>query len=579
MSVPLSFLLGMGAAFACSELVEWLPGEAQSLDLVIGIGFLALPVLWLALAGRSILAALGADRPPSRAARLLLRTAVLSVPLGSAAVVGLGGWHDLVERWAPDSNTARFACLLLPTTLLEFLFRFGIARLARRIAARGSELELQFESGTGPMVALVLVCALLLGAAMDLAALSSALEIFFGTTTLGSTLGLLVLVVAGSALLPLLFRVLLPTSTELPARIAGDLREVAARLGFRPSALLSLDTGLHMVNAALVGPLRWPRYLILSDGILAYLDAATLRGVVAHEIGHARAGHPLLIVLVILVVPILLLQPVMALDLDAVDPWLLIGGGAALATIALLGIRRLMHRFEYEADHLSARALGGATPCIAALLRVGELFPGHSFSASFRHPSEVDRVQTLVAHENDPDRSERFRRHGRTLRIGLLLLGLATLTLSAVAHAQVFASDMATQAFYSSRFDDAERWLAQVPAGEARETTLREDLEAALALRDELGVASATRSELADAAFARAITLAAGDTPARSRPYFALALAKPHDDPLRLSAWLWSDAVANGDAERGARIAAHLVEHFDAPPPLRDLMIRVRDGG
>ena len=576
MSVPLSFLLGTAMAFLAGETVEWLPGEARFLDFLLGCLFLPLPMLWVTLAGRALLAAQRAGRRPGVAARLALRIAMLAVPLGVAALVGLGGWHDHVERLAPDSHTARFALLLLPAAFLEAQFRIAVARLTSRVLAQRADVDLPFEGGTAPMVALVVVCALLLGVAMDLAAFSSSLHVFFGTTALGTTLGLLLLVVGGSAFLPLLFRFLLPTSRRLPERIAVEVREIAARLGFRPSGLLALDTGLRIVNAALVGPLRWPRYLVLTDGILTYLDAPTLRGVVAHEVGHARAGHPALIVLVILVLPILLVEPVAQLELESVDPWLLIGAGAAATAIAFVAIRALMHRFEYEADHLSAHALGGADPCIAALVRVGELFPGHGFRASFRHPSEVDRVQELVAHANDPRRGLRFRRRGRRLRIGLGLFGVAVLMLSVFAHARAFAGDMATHALYTSRFDEARTWLDSAPEDDPRVDDLRTDLDAADALRLSSAEPRATRMALADPAFARAIELAAGGDLTAARPYFALALAIPRDDPVRLSAWLWSLAAVDGDGERVERIATHLVALSDTPPGLRDAIARTR---
>ncbi|MBI5852590.1 MAG: M48 family metalloprotease [Planctomycetes bacterium] len=533
MSVPLSFLLGTAMAFLAGETVEWLPGEARFLDLLFGCAFLPLPMLWVTLAGRALLAAQRAGRRPGFAARLALRLALLTVPLCVAALVGLGGWHDHVERLAPDSHTARFALLLLPAALLEAQFRIAVARLTSRVLAQRAEVDLPFEGGTAPMVALVVVCALLLGVAMDLAAFSPSLHVFFGATALGTTLGLLLLVAGGSASLPLLFRFLLPTSRRLPERIAVEVREIAARLGFRPSGLLALDTGLRIVNAALVGPLRWPRYLVLTDGILTYLDAPTLRGVVAHEVGHARAGHPALIVLVILVLPILLVEPVAQLQLEAVDPWLLIGAGAAAMAI-------------------------------------------HGFRASFRHPSEVDRVQELVAHANDPRRGLRFRRRGRRLRIGLGLFGATVIVLSALAHARAFAGDMATHALYTSRFDEARTWLDSAPQDDPRAADLRLDLDAADALRLSAANPHTTRTALADPALARAIEFAARGELAAARPYFALALAIPRDDPVRLSAWLWSLAAVDGDGERVERIATHLLALSDTPPVLRDAIARTR---
>src|SRR5690606_34326408 len=117
-------------------------------------------------------------------------------------------------------------------------------------------------------------------------------------TFAGTTVGLLATLLVLPVLLPLLFRCVLPVQRKLPSHVDADVRTTAERLGFPPRGILLLLSGLRAVNAGLVGPLPWPRYLVLTDGITAYLDRIALRGVVAHEVGHARAGHPALLLLV-----------------------------------------------------------------------------------------------------------------------------------------------------------------------------------------------------------------------------------------------------------------------------------------
>ena len=76
----------------------------------------------------------------------------------------------------------------------------------------------------------------------------------------------------------------------------------------------------------------------------------------------------------------------------------------------------MCHRFEFEADQLSAEALGGASYCVQALHRVGELSPRTVHRSSFRHPSESRRIRHLYACEQDPAYRARFWRRGRWLR-------------------------------------------------------------------------------------------------------------------------------------------------------------------
>ena len=149
----------------------------------------------------------------------------------------------------------------------------------------------------------------------------------------------------------------MPTSRLLPGRHEASVAATVAALGFPRRSVLALDSGHRLVNAALVGPLRWPRYLILSDGILSLLDPFALRGVVAHEVAHARAGHPALLALVFVVIPLLLLQPVLGTDTGDLDPsWVLV------ALVGADGATR--HEFEVRAPQ---RIGGGGGPRDLAL--------------------------------------------------------------------------------------------------------------------------------------------------------------------------------------------------------------------
>ena len=107
------------------------------------------------------------------------------------------------------------------------------------------------------------------GAALDAIGSQRSLAVFLHATAAGSTVGLLALVATLGTLLPLAFRWTLPLRTTLPDQAAADVLSTVARLGFSPRRVLALRTSHRVVNAALVGPLAWPRYLMLTDGILA----------------------------------------------------------------------------------------------------------------------------------------------------------------------------------------------------------------------------------------------------------------------------------------------------------------------
>jgi Zn-dependent protease with chaperone function len=78
----------------------------------------------------------------------------------------------------------------------------------------------------------------------------------------------------------------------LPAGPVRDRLEAAARrLNFRCSDILLWPTRHGVANAMIVGPLPRPRYVLLSDRLLAGMTPAEAEGVFGHEVGHVRHGH------------------------------------------------------------------------------------------------------------------------------------------------------------------------------------------------------------------------------------------------------------------------------------------------
>ena len=109
--------------------------------------------------------------------------------------------------------------------------------------------------------------------------------------------------------------------------------QTAQALGFSPKRVFVLPTGMRSVNAMMVGPLPVGRLLCLTDGLLSTLDNSSLTGVLAHEVGHARMGHPGLLMLLAVVVPMMILSPLRLLEMDEAD--------VTLQAVAIIGIMLL----------------------------------------------------------------------------------------------------------------------------------------------------------------------------------------------------------------------------------------------
>lgn len=558
MNVSRSFLLGLGAVLIAEEAFDWLPGEANYAGLGVCLPLVAVPGLWARWTGSMLRRDAGTERPPGRLLLLALRLQPLTVPFVYLALLGLGGLGALAAERAPDSHALRFALLLAPLLILEATLRATERRTLAITEARGGTFPGAIEPTFVGMTVFVVAAVLLFGLALDWISSDRTLEVFVQATAMGATLGFLAMLAFLAAAMPLLFRLLLPTSTNLPERVAEDVRGTAERLGFAPGRVLSLWTEHRLVNAALVGPLRWPRYLVLTDGILDYLDLTALRGVVAHEVGHARAGHPMLLLVVFAVLPILLVHPATTFDWFSVDAGTLALGGGLAFLLGMRGLRALMHRFEFEADQLSASALGGAMPCVIALRRVGDLFPTQRGRSSFRHPSEEQRVRALLSWERDAAYRTAFLRRGRRMRWAIGALLVAALGLSVWSHARHMAIDVATVRLYSGDFQGAEEALAGVDGPADVVDLLRAEAKAARSLIPAGGPWDEIRQDLADRAWEQALGALTEGRREEARPYLGLATCGLSRDPLRVTAWRLIEAQSNGEDELAHRLARHL---------------------
>jgi Zn-dependent protease with chaperone function len=498
--------------------------------------------------------------PRSRRVRSLARLLPLSVPATYAAMVHFGDLRGFAASWAESSALAFMVATLTPLLALEVGYRRGEQQAAA--AASRAGVALPMPAGRLAIVWLVVLPIGVIAALADVTRSHRGLHVFLTSTALGHLCGWIAAVLLLSMTLPLLFVWLLPTTRRLPPNVAGEVHATARALGFSPRQVLALRTDLRVANAALVGPLPWPRYLVLTDALMALLDPFALRGVVAHEVGHARAGHPGLLLVAFVLVPLLCYHALWLWLHDAPTTTAIVAGGALLV-LAVFALRLLAHRFEYEADQMSAAALGGALPCIEALRRVGQLAARATDRGSLRHPADQRRIAQLQRWEEDAGERARFARRGRLVRWFIAAVALLAVVGSAWAQLRVWPIDRVLLAHYTGDFPQARARLAELPPTLPPTMTklvdeLRAEVDAASALVPQGGSWDAVRDRLAEGGLEHGAKLLRDHDAKSALPWLSLALSRPSSDPWRQMLYLIASAAAKGDAQRLDRLRQHL---------------------
>lgn len=442
MSVPLSTLLGLLALLGVAELAQPIPGEAEAARAALFALALLVPLLLLEGARSLLLARIVAGRRTLVPPRALLNLSTLSVPMVLWLLLGPGGLSELLERCELGA-TLRLFLLSLPLLLIE-VPRLAMATLlelwceADAEWGRGSPTPRHYLPGMHEAwptlrlrygwLLLLAMPQLLLGLALDLVSVAPALDGVVRYTGLGATVGALLFLLLLAVVLPWWFRIAFHVQ-PLPEPLGTHLREVAARLGFG-GRLFLLPTGQRALNAMMVGPLPIQRGLGLTDAFVATLDETTLAGVVAHEVGHARAAHPVLLAATAIGLPLLLLAQAEGLGVAQWPSELHVLVAVSVAFVIWGVVRKLAHRFEHEADAASVAALGAA-PCSHALRVVQSLAmahtPGFLGRMTSMHPDDHARHELMRRLEMDPAYREQFARNGRRVRVGIgIAMALAT---------------------------------------------------------------------------------------------------------------------------------------------------------
>ncbi|MBL9079271.1 MAG: M48 family metalloprotease [Planctomycetes bacterium] len=595
MSLPLTFLAGLLVLFLDRELSRPIAGSGCLDELLRFAWLLLVPAVLALLALRLVRRELTTGRAARVPPRALLRLSCAATLLVLHTVLGPGGWSDLAQRAAGGSQLLDIVLLLLPLLLCE---------VPRLVLATAADLHLEFVQEHGRLrpippgvlpgprdllpilrgrlgwpLLLLMPCALF-GAAVDLLRLDRELYALFLATSPGATAGTLLFFAGASMLLPYWFRFAFGIVRHVPEPAGSRLRDTAAALGFPPRSVLYLPTGMRAMNAMMVGPLPVGRFLCVTDGLVRMLDIESLTGVVAHEVGHARRGHPLLLMTLAAVVPLLLPAPLRQLQLDRLDAGAqaLLGLGAALVLWAV--VRAVAHRFEHEADAASVDALG-AGPCTRALLVVARAAVPQTHRLRrvlSLHPEEPRRLEYMRRYESEPAFRAAFVRRGRQLRAAAAGLVLAVLATAAWAWLREWPIERTFWRFHAGDLRGAATAMAAV--GDDVPEPWREGWQR---LRDELGAAlelapaaqdwAMARPAFAAAAWPRGVATLLRDGPAAARPWIGLALeADPAAPLVHHTVYDYCEAAADEDPERMAEAAA-VVRRLGVPAGLDGVFV------
>ncbi|MBN2231641.1 MAG: M48 family metalloprotease [Deltaproteobacteria bacterium] len=205
-------------------------------------------------------------------------------------------------------------------------------------------------------------------------------------------------------------------------------------IGYR-KIMLWPGTDGRMATAAVMGPLAWARYLLVTPELLELLTPDEVEAVMAHEIGHVRHRHLLIYMLFFL--SLFLLNYAF---LDLFIGWLLTAapihrllhaaGGQQTSVLSLLTMIPLLviylvyfryifgfflRHFERQADLHVFAALGTAAPLAGAFAKLAWLTGDDGSRSNWHHYTLPERLAFLEHCRRHPEAVSNYHRRLKTM--------------------------------------------------------------------------------------------------------------------------------------------------------------------
>jgi len=258
------------------------------------------------------------------------------------------------------------------------------------------------------------------------------------------------LLVAGAVFLvsPLLIVRIWRTSPLPPGRLREQLENTCRRLKLRCRDILVWRSGNTVANAGMMGLVGPLRYVLLTDALLANLDARGVAAIFAHEAGHILHRHiPYAAIFAVAVMGLSGAAADVLVAQAGFSPWWAQGVMLALLVSAWAwGFGRLSRMFERQSDVTAAALAGeepgeswndqpitqlGAATFAMALQRVAQLNGTGPYQRNWRHGSIAHRVGYVLWLAGAGGSPAALARTVRRVKVGLLLALSAAISLIA----------------------------------------------------------------------------------------------------------------------------------------------------
>lgn len=260
--------------------------------------------------------------------------------------------------------------------------------------------------------------------------------------------------------LPYFLRVVWETERITEGPQFDVLKQVADLANFRCRELLLWKTGGLMANAAIVGLIPRTRRVFFTDALLRQMGARQLAAVFAHEIGHAKRYH-VLILLATALAFFGALDAVLtgfAIERESVELAVLASG----LFVWLLAFGWLSRRIELEADLYCLELLRDGIGITSALQAVA---PTSHDKPGWRHFSTNQRIEFLGRAAADPKVGRRLRRRLVTLGVLATVLFLAVSAWRLVDFVEAYPLERTVVDLRLGRFEEALERSSRPPDG------------------------------------------------------------------------------------------------------------------